>query len=121
MCPFPTPLRVLVIEDSADDAELLRFALEDGGLHVECLRVFTECGLREALVGFSASVVLSDLNLPGFSGERALEVVREAAPDVPFVFVTGWDGDALALEGADAMVLKDRLDTLPALIGQLLA
>lgn len=121
MSPFPAPLRVVVIEDSADDAELLRFALEDGGLRVECLRVFTEPALREALAGFSANVVLSDLNIPGFSGERALEVVRETAPGLPFVFVTGWEGESAALEGADARVLKESLDTLPALLGRLLA
>jgi CheY-like chemotaxis protein len=115
------PLRVLVVDDSADDAELMRFALEDGGLAVECRRVFTELDLREALEGFAASVVLSDLNIPGFSGERALEVVRESAPHLPFVFVTGWMGEHPAPRHADALVLKDQLDTLPALLGRLLA
>lgn len=110
-----------MIEDSADDAELLRFALEEGGLAVECLRVCSEAALREALVAFPASVVLSDLNLPGFSGERALEMVRAAAPNLPFVFVTGWLGDSATLGSADALVLKDELNTLPALLGRLLA
>jgi CheY-like chemotaxis protein len=120
MVPVPAPLRVLLVDDSADDAELLRFALEDGGLVVECLRVFTEAGLRDALQGFGASVVLSDLNIPGFSGERALEVVRATAPQLPFVFVTGWLGEQ-ALGDADALVLKDELGTLPDLLGRLLA
>ena len=115
------PLRVLVVDDSADDAELLRFALEDGGMAVECLRVFTEAALREALHGFAASVVVSDLNIPGFSGERALEVVRESSPHLPFVFVTGWMGEHAPTQGgAVALVLKDRLDTLPALLARLL-
>ncbi|TWI06863.1 response regulator [Aerolutibacter ruishenii] len=117
----PATLRVLVIDDSADDVELMRFALEDGGLAVECLRVFTEVALREALAGFAASVVLSDLNIPGFSGQRALEVVREAAPGLPFVFVTGWLGETSTLESADALVQKDQLERLPALLGRLLA
>ena len=120
MSAVPAPLRVLVVDDSADDAELLRFALEDGGMVVECLRVYTEAGLQEALAGFAAGVVLSDLNIPGFSGERALEMVRAAAPQLPFVFVTGWLGEQ-ALGDADALVLKDQLDALPALIGRLLA
>lgn len=121
MTPTPVTLRVLVIDDSADDVELMRFALEDGGLAVEYLRVFTEVALREALAGFAASVVLSDLNIPGFSGERALEVVREAAPGLPFVFVTGWLGETSTLESADGQVQKDQLDRLPALLGRLLA
>jgi len=116
----PAPLRVLVVDDSADDADLVRFALEDAGLSAECLRVYTEAALREALQGFAASVVLSDLNIPGFSGQRALEMVREMAPQLPFVFVTGWLGEQ-ALGNADALVLKDQLDTLPELIGRLLA
>lgn len=119
MTGHPVPLRVLVVEDSADDAELLRFALEDGGLTVECLRVFTEHDLREALGCFGASVVLSDLNIPGFSGQRALEMVRASAPGLPFVFVTGWMGEQ-TLGEADALVQKDELATLPALIGRLL-
>ena len=118
--PVAVPLRVLLIEDSADDAELLRFALEEAGLSVECMRVCSEIGLRDALACFPASVVLSDLNLPGFSGQRALEMVRAAAPQVPFVFVTGWLGEQ-ALGDADALVLKDQLDTLPEVLGRLLA
>lgn len=117
----PACLRVLLVDDSVDDADLVRFALEDGGLVVECRRVFTEHGLREALDGFAAHVVLSDLNLPGFSGAQALAMVREAAPQLPFVFVTGWSGHHPASAQADALVSKDRLDVLPGVLGRLLA
>ena len=71
--------RILLVEDSADDAELTGIALREAGLHCELRRVYTEAALLAALDDFAPHVVLSDLNLPGFDGERALALVRSHA------------------------------------------
>ena len=113
--------RVLLVDDSRDDAELAEFALRKGGLAVECRRVSTASALREALSTFAPQVVVSDVNLPGFSGIEALALVRTRAPVLPFVFLTGAlmpgeDGPP----PADGLLLKDDLDALPALLRTLL-
>lgn len=109
-------LRVLVVDDSADDAELVRYALEDAGLAARMRRVYDEAGLRAALAEFAPHVVVSDVNIPGFSGPRALAVVREAAPGIRFVFMTGSLGIGAPPPRADGLVMKDALDRLPELL-----
>lgn len=114
--------RVLLVDDSRDDADLTEFALRDGGLAVECRRVHDAAGLRAGLRDFAPQVVLSDLNMPGFSGEEALALVRAHDPALPFVFLTGTpDLPWPAPPTAEGLVLKDALDTLPALLRRLLA
>jgi two-component system, OmpR family, response regulator len=115
------PLRVLIVDDSRDDAELAELALRDAGLAVECRRVWTGAALREALAAFAPQVVLSDVNLPGFSGAEALAESRAYDPSLPFVFMTG----SLYAPGsepppADALVLKDDLAMLPGVVRRLL-
>ncbi|MDH5824640.1 response regulator [Luteimonas sp. RD2P54] len=113
---------MLLVDDSRDDAELAELALRDGGLAVECRRVYTERALREALAEFAPDVVLSDVNIPGFDGTEAQAVVRELRPSLPFVFLTGslYVPDP-APPGADALLLKDDLRRLPDLLRELLA
>ncbi|MBB3344764.1 response regulator [Luteimonas sp. RC10] len=116
-------LRVLIVDDSRDDAELAELALRDAGVAVETRRVHSEAGLVEALEAFAPRVVLSDVNLPGFSGAEALALTRRLRPGVPVVFMTGsaygLPGDVMP-EG-DALVHKDQLDRLPAALAQVLA
>ncbi|NZA27245.1 response regulator [Luteimonas sp. SJ-92] len=115
------PWRVLLVDDSRDDAELAELALRDGGVAVECRRVYTEQALRAALVEFAPDVVLSDVNIPGFDGTEAQAVVREHDPSLPFVFLTGsLHVPDPAPPGADALVLKDDLPSLPGLLRRLL-
>jgi len=113
--------RVLLVDDSADDAELAEYALRKGRLEVECRRACTAAGVAQALREFAPQVVVSDLNLPGFSGAEALALTRAHDPDLPFVFLTGalLPGEAPPL--ADGLLLKDELDALPRLLRQLLA
>ena len=113
--------RVLLVDDSRDDAELAEFALDKAGLAADCRRVATAAALGEALRTFSPQVVVSDLNLPGFSGAEALAQVRAHDPALPFVFLTGslMPGDEDPPR-ADGMLLKDDLDALPALLRTLL-
>lgn len=118
----PAPWRVLIVDDSRDDAELAELALRDAGLPVECRRVCTAKALREALASFAPLLVLSDVNIPGFSGEEALLEVRAHDPALPFVFLTG----SLLAPGAtpprtEGLLLKDDMGAhLPALVRRLL-
>jgi len=100
-------MRVLIVDDSLDDAELTEFALREGGLDVECRRLCSPAGLASALDGFVPELVLCDMNLPGWSGPEALEAVRRHAPAARYVFVTGALRGDEDLSGADAVVLKD--------------
>ena len=113
-------LRVLIIDDSRDDAELAEFALRDGGLCVECRSVFREDALDAALRDFEPRLVLCDLNLPGWSGPDAMAAVRRRVPGACFVFLTGATHGAEDLSGADAVLLKDESARLVELARRLL-
>jgi two-component system cell cycle sensor histidine kinase/response regulator CckA len=110
-----TPLRVLLVEDCAADAELILDALRRAGIDPQCETVETE---REYLAHLSSDldVILADYSLPGFDGLRALELARELRPDVPFIIVSGTMGEDNAVaamkKGASDYLLKDRLARL---------
>jgi two-component system, OmpR family, response regulator len=113
------PWRILLVEDSADDAELTTIALRDAGVHCEVHRVYAEATLRTALDEFAPHLVLCDLNLPGFDGEQALAVVRAHPCAARFVFLVGqWRDDTPP--ASDGLLLKDHLASLPALVRRLL-
>jgi two-component system, OmpR family, response regulator len=112
--------RILLVDDCADDAELTMIELRGAGLEVECRCVDREDALIEALAGFAPQLVLSDLNMPGFSGRRAFDIVRERAPSTRFVFLSGSLDGHKDLPAADGVVLKDHLHALPALVRGLL-
>ena len=112
--------RVLLVDDSPDDAELAEYALRKGRLEVECLRAWTAAGVAQALREFAPQAVVSDLNLPGFSGAEALAQVRAHDPGLPFVFLTGGMAPHDVPPAADGLLLKDDLDALPALLLRLL-
>ena len=118
--PQPAPWRVLLVDDSQDDAELAEFALRKAGLDVECLRACTAEEVEQALRGFAPQVVVSDVNLPGFSGVQALALTRAFDPALPFVFLTGGTPPGEALPQAEGLLLKDDLDALPGLLRRLL-
>jgi diguanylate cyclase (GGDEF)-like protein len=90
------------------------------GMDVVSHRVDTEPAMREALSTFRPDVVLSDFSLPGFDGLSALKIALEAAPDVPFIFVSGTIGEERAIEavrqGAVDYVLKTNLSRLGPVI-----
>jgi|SRR5690554_5952975 len=116
------PYRVLLIEDSRDDAELIEIALREDGPAIKCRRAWSAGTVGEALEALAPQLVLSDLNLPGFSGIEALEQVRAHDPSLPFVLLTGSAPMALPdpPPDADAVLSKDELDKLPALVRRLL-
>jgi hypothetical protein len=110
-------IRLLIVEDSDDDALLILRQFRRAGVEVSSERVETADGLSEALRRFAPDVVICDYNLPSFSAHEALEHVRGAAAlDVPFILVSGEVGEeaaaALMRAGANDFVLKDRLTRL---------
>jgi signal transduction histidine kinase len=112
--------RVLHLEDSELDHELLLAHLVRGGLNAQTRRVDSEHAFLEALVE-PWDVVVSDYNLPGFSGLLALELLKASMRDIPFVLVSGEIGDETAVEamrnGASDYLQKNNLSRLvPALL-----
>jgi len=114
-------VRVLMVEDNDNDAvlinrELGRLTPEPAVQHVR-----TKPAFGAALDGFAPDVILSDHNIPGFSGWEALELAQRARPDVPFILVTGSLDEETAVRylkgGAADYILKDRLVRLgPAVL-----
>ncbi len=110
------PIKVLFIEDAEIEVELSVDLLKKSGFDVSYGRVDGEEELRRALVASPPAVVLSDFAMPRLDGMRALQVTREAAPDVPFIFVSGTIGEERAIEairhGATDYVLKGNMQRL---------
>ena len=110
-----SPLRVLILEDEPDDAELMVHALRQAGITSEWKRVDTEEDFVRSLEP-PPDVILSDHRLPQFDSVRALERLRERGLDVPFIIVSGSIGEELAVgileHGATDFVLKARLGRL---------
>jgi two-component sensor histidine kinase len=118
-------LRILLLEDSALDAELVTEALIDADLSVSIERVVSADEFTRAVRDESWDLILADYLLPAFDGLNALEIAREISRATPFVFVSGALGEEVAVEalkrGATDYVLKDKLDRLPATILRALA
>jgi diguanylate cyclase (GGDEF)-like protein len=109
-------LRVLIIEDSEDDAELLAIALENGGYQVIHQRVDTKADLETALSNKPWDIVLADYSMPQFSAISALEILKEQQLDLPFVIVSGKIGEDTAVAamkaGAHDYLIKGQLSRL---------
>lgn len=82
-------LRILMLEDSPEDAELIVYELRRGGIGFETVRVATQEEFRRALEEYKPDLILADYRLPGFDGLTALRIVRAVSHEIPFIFVTG--------------------------------
>jgi len=111
-----TPLRLLIVEDSDDDAQLLLVKLRRAGYKPDYVCIDNEADLREALRDPSWQVVVSDYAMPGFSGLKALQILRQLSPDIPFILVSGTVGEEIAVDamrqGANDYIMKDNLTRL---------
>jgi diguanylate cyclase (GGDEF)-like protein len=111
-----TPLRLLLVEDSMDDALLLVRELEVGGYDVTCERVETFQDMNAALDRDRWDVIIADYKMPKFSGTGALDLLRSRAIDSPFIFVSGTIGEDAAVaamkRGADDYIMKGNLKRL---------
>lgn len=114
--PGAPPLRLLVVEDSPLDYEMLVASLEMQGIHTAALRVESLEDLLAALSREAWDVVVSDHHLPGFTSKEAFAMVRRLEDPPPFIIVSGVLGEDAAVEamrdGADDYLLKGRLARL---------
>lgn len=109
-------LRVLIVEDSEDDAILIDRELRRGGYETSYRRVADRDHLREALANQDWDLVITDHNMPNFSSDAALSVVQNNGIDVPVIIVSGSIGEEIAVAamkaGAHDYVMKDNLARL---------
>jgi signal transduction histidine kinase len=109
-------LRLLHLEDAEVDHQLACAQLKRAGFEVHALRVDTEDDFRRALAGGPWDVVLSDFNVPGFTGAQALELLKREGPVLPFVLLSGEIGEDTAVasmrDGASDYLLKNNLARL---------
>jgi signal transduction histidine kinase len=112
--------KVLLVEDSPDDAELVLRFVRKYAKDLHFRRVETEPALREAHAQEKWDLVLSDYNLPQFSGLDTIRVLKELKSPVPLIIVSGTIGEETAVEslkaGATDYVLKSNLGRLPTSI-----
>ena len=119
-----TPIRLLLVEDSSDDAELEIRQLRQAGYAPEWQRVDT---VQEFLAALNEpyDLILADYRLPTFTGLEALRLLREQGSPIPLILVSGTIGEELAVEcikqGASDYLLKDRLSRLGSAVERALA
>lgn len=114
--PGQPPLRALLVEDNPVDAELILMELARAGLRVEADHATTATAFDARLNQGGYDIILTDYNLPGWSGLEAIRLARELASETPIIVVSGSLGDEGAVEclrqGATDYVLKHRLEGL---------
>jgi diguanylate cyclase (GGDEF)-like protein/PAS domain S-box-containing protein len=113
-------IRLLLLEDSEDDAELAIRMLRRGGFDVQHKRVQSAAALQAALAGQQWDAVISDFSMPGFTGMDALRILQSAGLDIPFILISGTIGEETAVgamkAGASDYIMKENLARLaPAL------
>ena len=112
---MPTPLKVLIAEDSPDDAELIVAQLRRDGFDPDWKRVEEEKDFLKELRELP-DIVLSDYAMPHFSGLRAAQLTRDSGLNVPFILISGTVGEEAAVDamkhGATDYFLKDRMGRL---------
>ncbi|MFC0772997.1 hybrid sensor histidine kinase/response regulator [Terrimonas alba] len=118
-------LKILLLEDNNDDAELIQRLLTREKLTCEFRLAMNRKDFLQCLDEFGPDVILSDNSMPQFNSAEALQITRRRFQHVPFILVTGTVSEEYATEmikqGADDYILKDRMKRLPAAIVSSLA
>ena len=118
-------IRILLLEDSAIDAELLSGHLAKDKQDFSIERAVSRASFQSLLLRGGFDVILSDFSLPDFDGLAALELAKTHAPDVPFIFVSGLMGEEFATSalrrGATDYILKRNLSRVSTSIDRALA
>jgi len=113
-------IKILILEDNAMDAELIERELRRANIQFISRCVDTKEAYLEALRDFQPAIVLSDYNLPQFSGPEALRLLKEMGNPVPFILITGSLTEEVAVEcmknGAHDYILKTSLTRLPSAV-----
>ena len=116
---MPTNIRVLILDDRAEDAELMVHELTRSQFHPDWRRVDTESEYN-AHLGWQPDIILADYTMPLLDAPRALELLHELDLDIPFIVVSGAIGEDVAVammrRGATDYLLKDRLTRLGAAV-----
>lgn len=114
------PLKVLHVEDSTFDAELIARELSKAGLELEVKRVDSQLDFASALNTFDMDLILCDHSMYQFDSFEALRMFKESNKDIPFILVTGSVSEDFAVtilkKGADDYIIKENLTRLPSAI-----
>lgn len=115
-----TPIKILIVEDTTYDYDLLIRELNKSDLEFSSELVETSEGFINALENFKPDIVLSDFRLPSFDGKTAFDIKQRLCPDIPFILISGTLGEEKAVElikdGMTDYALKDKLFTVPVKI-----
>src|SRR6266540_386876 len=105
-----TLLRILLVEDSEDDARFVLREIQHGGYDVEFERVETADAMRAALARRPWDLIICDFSLPRFNAPNALELLKKSGHDLPFIIVSGTIGEESAVNalkaGAHDFIIK---------------
>ncbi|HMB23114.1 MAG: HD domain-containing phosphohydrolase [Chloroflexota bacterium] len=105
-----TYLRILIIEDSKEDAHLILREIQRGGYEVESERVETAQAMQAALTRQGWDLIICDFSLPQFNAPKALELLKESGYDIPFIIASGTIGEESAVNalkaGAHDFIIK---------------
>ncbi len=117
---IPDKLRILNLEDSPADTELIKHAIDSMSMDYELIRVDSKVKYIEKCKAAEFDLILSDHKLPGFNGIEALKIALDLCPGIPFIFVSGTIGEEIAIEamkhGATDYILKKNLNKIPIAI-----
>ena len=112
----PTPLRVLIADDSENDALILLHTLRKAGYEPQSERVWTAPAMQAALQKQAWDLVISDYDMPGFGGFEALELLKASGQDLPFILVSAVVSEETAVAamkaGAHDFIMKRKLARL---------
>ena len=113
--PAPTPINIMIVEDSPDYADLLVRELRRAGFDPKWKRVETEPDFLAELKKLP-DIILADYSMPNFSGLRAAQLAQQSGLGIPFILISGTVGEDVAVEamkqGATDFLLKDRIGRL---------
>lgn len=116
----PKKLRILLLEDSESDAELIVEEIGSAGLRFVARRTQSRDQFSRDLAEFEPHVILADYSLPDFSALEALSLLKEQGAAVPVILVTGSQSEEVAVQcmkqGAEDYILKQSLKRLPTAI-----
>ncbi len=119
------PIKILLLEDSPSDVDMIKRTLMKNDLVFSMEVVSNRPGFEERLFGFDPDIVLSDHSLPQFSSLEALEIARNKKKNIPFILITGSVSEEFAVDcmkaGVDDYILKSSLIRLPSSIHNILS
>ena len=110
-------IKILIVEHDEADIEFIQRELKKCRINFSSKIVDNATDFEDALINFAPDIILSDYNLPRFSGLTAFAIKERISPDIPFIIVSGFIGEENAIEiiksGVTDYVLKDRISSLP--------